>query len=106
MNKETFTISVDNAATIVNVLAYEDYARLKRRCMRAGMNSRPSFEAFYTECSRTLDMNMLPYEAWECGYYLIADLFDDNERYGTPCDEEARFNQNVSELLAMFHNRK
>lgn len=106
MNKETFTISVDNAATIVNVLAYEDYARLKRRCMRAGMNSRPSFEAFYAECGKTLEMSMLPYEAWECGYYLIADLFDDNERNGTPCDEEARFNQNVSELLTIFRNRK
>lgn len=105
MNKETFTISVDNAATIVNVLAYEDYARLKRRYMRAGLNDRPSFEAFYAECSKTLEMDMLPYEAWECGYYLIADLFDDNERNGTPCDEAARFNQSVAQLMQMVNNR-
>jgi hypothetical protein len=106
MNEKIFTISANKAAAIVNVLAYEDYARLKRRYMTAGIDDRPSFEAFYAECNKTLEMNMLPYEAWKCGYYLIAGLFDDNERNGTPCDEEARFNQAVGALLAMFNNRK
>lgn len=102
----TFTIDSNAAMTIVNIIAYEDYARVKRRYMKAGIKRRPTFEEFYAECSKTLEMDILPRDAWYCGYELVADLFDDNEKNGTPCDEEARFNQNVSELLVMFHNRK
>lgn len=100
-----FTISAGNAATIVNVIAYEDYARLKRKYMHAGIDRRPSFEEFYAECGKHYELDMLPQAAWECGYYFIADLFDDNERFGTPCDEEARFNRSVVELLRMVNNR-
>lgn len=101
-----FTIDENSAMTIVNLIAYEDYARVKRRYMNAGIKCRPTFEDFYTECAKTLEMDILPRDAWYCGYEFVADLFDDNEKNGTPCDEEARFNQNISELLAMFHNRK
>ena len=102
----TFIINTKSARAIVNIIAYEDYARVKRRYMKAGIQHRPTFEEFYAECSKTLEMSILPYDAWHCGYEFVADLFDDNEKNGTPCDEEARFNQNVSELLAMFSNRK
>lgn len=101
----SFTISADNASTIVNVIAYEDYARLKRKYMRAGIDRRPSFEEFYDECGKRYELDMLPRAAWECGYHFIADLFDDNERFGTSCDEEARFNRSVVELLRMVNNR-
>lgn len=100
-----FTISAVDAATIVNVIAYEDYARIKRKYMRAGLERRPTFDEFYDECSKHYEMDMLPREAWECGYEFIADLFDDNERYGMPCDEEARFNRSIAELLRMVNNR-
>lgn len=100
-----FTISAVDAATIVNVIAYEDYARIKRKYMRARLERRPTFDEFYDECNKHYKMDMLPREAWKCGYEFIADLFDDNERYGTPCDEEARFNRNIAELLRMVNNR-
>ena len=87
-----FTINENSAATIVNIIAYEDYARVKRRYMKAGIKRRPTFEEFYTECAKTLEMYILPRDAWHCGYEFVADLFDDNEKNGTPCDEEARFN--------------
>ncbi len=45
MDMKNFTITADNAATIVNILAYEDYARLKRR---------------YVECDKSFEMDMLP----------------------------------------------
>lgn len=105
MDMKNFTITADNAATIVNILAYEDYARLKRRYVRAGITDRPTFDAFYVECDKSFEMDMLPREAWECGYELIADLFDDNETNGTPCDEEALFNQNIEQLMRMVNNR-
>ena len=103
MNNQTITISIDHATTIVNMLAYEDYARLKRRMMNAGINDNPSFDAFYSECSRSLEMEILPMSAWLAGYEFISDLFYDNERFGTPCDEQARFARNVMQLLDMFN---
>ena len=100
-----FTIDKNSAVTIVNLIAYEAYARVKRRYMSVGIQRRPTFEEFYTECAKTLEMDILPRDAWHCGYEFVADLFDDNENNGTPCDEEARFNQDVNELLAMLYNR-
>lgn len=100
-----FTIDENSAMTIVNLIAYEDYARVKRRYMSVGIKRSPTFEEFCTECAKTLEMDILPRDAWHCGYEFVTYLFDENERFGTPCDEEAIFNQDVNELLAMLHNR-
>lgn len=104
--KETFEITLDGAMTIANCLTYNDYAKLKRKYMRAGIERRPSFDEYFVECSKHYEMDMMPLEAWECGYDLVADLFDDNERNGTPCDEDAIFQRNIAETLAMFNNRR
>lgn len=45
----------------------------------------------------------IPDKAWRRGYEFIADLFYDNERNGTPLDEEALFNKSVREALAIFN---
>jgi hypothetical protein len=103
MNNQTITISLDHATTIVNMLAYENYAKLKRRLMAIGVEDNPSFDAFYTDCSKCFDMEILPMTAWLAGYEFISDLFYDNERFGTPCDESARFARNVMQLLDMFN---
>lgn len=105
-HEETFVITTNGAIDIVNVIAYEYYARVKRRYMRAGIERRPSFDEFFAECYRYLDMDMLPREAWECGYEFIADLFDYNEASGEACDEEAIFNRNIAQTLNMFNNRR
>ena len=103
---ETFEITVNGAIDIANVMTYDYYARVKRRYMRAGINRRPTFEEYLEECHKYLDMDMMPREAWECGYYFIADLFDDNEASGTACDKEAIFQRNSMETLNMFNKRR
>ena len=85
MKDELYTIAGEDLVGLIEKIAYEDFIR-----------SCPAFVAFPS----------IPDDAWHHAYEFIADLFDDNEENGTPCDEEARFNQNVSELLLMFHNRK
>lgn len=106
MENKLHTITEEDLVDIINMLAYEDYARVYRKLHRAGFNRRPTYKEFIVNCPVFVMLPSIPNDVWRHGYEFIADLFDDNEKSGTPCDEEARFNQNVSELLAMFHNRK
>ena len=106
MKDELYTIAEEDLVSIINMLAYEDYAKVYRKLHRAGFNRRPTYEEFIRNCPVFVVLPSIPDDVWHHGYELIADLFDDNEKNGTPCDEEAKFNQNVAELLAMFKNRK
>lgn len=106
MENKTYTISWNDATTLINMVAYEDYARVYRRLHHAGLKRRPTFEEFVDNCPVHDMLDSFSEEMWHSGYEFIADLFDDNEKNGTPCDEEAKFNQHVNELLAMFHNRR
>ena len=106
MENKWYTIAEEDLVSIINMLAYEDYAKVYRMLHRAGFNRRPTHEEFIRNCPVFVVLPSIPDDVWHHGYELIADLFDDNEKNGTPCDEEAKFNQNVSELLSMFHNRR
>ena len=106
MENKWYTIAEEDLVSIINMLAYEDYAKVYRMLHRAGFNRRPTYEEFIRNCPVFVVLPSIPDDVWHHGYELIADLFDDNEKNGTPCDEEAKFNQNVSELLSMFHNRR
>lgn len=106
MKDKLYNITEEDLVSIINMLAYEDYAKAYRKLHRAGLNRRPTYEEFIHNCPVFMMLPSMPDDAWHHGYEFIADLFDDNEKNGTPCDEEARFNQNVSELLSMFHNRR
>ena len=101
-----YTITEEDLVDIINMLAYEDYAKVYRKLHRTGFNRRPTYEEFIRNCPVFVMLPSMPDDAWHRGYEFIADLFDDNEKNGTPCDEEAKFSQNVNELLAMFHNRR
>jgi hypothetical protein len=106
MENKTYTISWNDTTTLINMVAYEDYARVYRRLHHAGLKRRPTFEEFVDNCPVHDMLDSFSEEMWHRGYEFIADLFDDNEKNETPCDEEAKFNQNVAELLMMFNNRK
>ena len=106
MKDELYTIAEEDLVSIINMLAYEDYAKVYRKLHRAGFNRGPTYEEFIRNCPVFVVLPSIPDDVWHHGYELIADLFDDNEKNGTPCDEEAKFNQNVAELLAMLNNRK
>lgn len=106
MEDKLYSITEEDLVGIINMLAYEDYAKVYRKLHRAGLNRRPTYEEFIRNCPVFVILPSMPDDVWHHGYEFIADLFDDNEKNGTPCDEEARFNQSVSELLSMFHNRK
>ena len=106
MENKLHAITEEDLVGIINMLAYEDYAKAYRKLHRAGFNRRPTYEEFVSNCPVFAMLPSMPDDVWHHGYELIADLFDDNEKNGTPCDEEAKFNQNVSELLTMFRNRK
>lgn len=106
MENKLHAITEEDLVGIINMLAYEDYAKTYRKLHRAGFNRRPTYEEFVSNCPVFAMLPSMPDDVWHHGYELIADLFDDNEKNGTPCDEEAKFNQNVSELLTMFRNRK
>lgn len=106
MENKLHAITEEDLVDIINMLAYEDYAKVYRKLHRAGFNRRPTYEEFVSNCPVLVMLPSMPDDVLHHGYELIADLFDDNEKNGTPCDEEAKFNQNVNELLAMFHNRR
>ena len=106
MENKLHTITEEDLVDIINMLAYEDYAKVYRKLNRAGFNCRPTYEEFIRNCPVFVMLPSIPDEVWHHGYEFIADLFDDNEKNGIPCDEEAKFNQNVAELLMMFNNRK
>lgn len=106
MKDKLHNITEEDLVSIINMLAYEDYAKVYRKLHRAGLNRRPTYEEFIHNCPVFVTLPSMPDDAWHHGYEFIADLFDDNENNGTPCDEEACFNQNVSGLLSMFHNRR
>ena len=106
MESKTYTVSETDMGTILNVMTYEYYARLYRRLQRVQFNRRPYFEEYVNECKRYLDLESISEEAWRGGYEFIADLFDDNEANGTPCDEEARFQRNIIEMQSLFDKRR
>ena len=106
MENKMHIITEDDLISIINMLAYEDYAKVYRKLRRVGFNRRPTYEEFIRNCPAFTMLPSIPASVWHHSYDFIADLFDDNEKEGTPCDEEARFNQNVRELLSMFYNRK
>ena len=106
MENKLYTVTEEDLVSIINMVAYEDYAKAYRKLHRAGFNRRPTYEEFISNCPVFVMLPSMPDDVWHHGYEFIADLFDYNEKNGTPCDEEARFNQNVSELLTMFRNRK
>ena len=106
MKNKLHTITEEDLVDIINMLAYEDYAKVYRKLHRAGFSRRPTYEEFVSNCPVFVMLSSIPDEVWHHGYAFIADLFDDNEKNGTPCDEEACFNQDMNELLAIIHSRK
>lgn len=106
MKDELYTIAGEDLVGLINMIAYEDYAKAYRKLHRAGLNRRPTYEEFIRSCPAFVAFPSIPNDVRHQAYEFIADLFDDNEENGTPRDEEARFNQNVSELLSMFYNRR
>ena len=106
MKNELYTIAGEDLIGLIEKIAYEDYAKAYRKLHRAGLNRRPTYEDFIRSCPAFVTFPSIPDDAWHHAYEFIADLFDDNEANGTPCDEEARFNQSVNELLMMFNNRR
>lgn len=106
MENNLVTIMEEDLIDIINMIAYEDYAKVYRKLHKAGLKRRPTYEEFIRNCPAFAMLPSLPDEVWRHGYDFIADLFDDNEKNGTPCDEEARFNQSINELLVLFSNRR
>lgn len=106
MENKMYIVSDLDMGTILNVMTYEYYARLYRRLHRAQLNRRPYFKEYMDECKKYLDLESISEEAWRGGYEFIADLFDDNEANGTPCDEEALFQQNIMQTLNMCNKRR
>ena len=106
MENKMHTITEEDLMGIINMLAYEDYAKVYRKLHRVGFNRRPTYEEFISNCPAFVMLPSMSDDVWHRGYEFIADLFDYNEENGTPCDKEAKFNQNVEELLMMSNNRK
>lgn len=99
LDEKTVTISYDTAMSLVNILTYDDYARLYRKLHAAGIDRRPTFEEYAAVTNVKFVIEDLGREVVESGYYFIADLFDDNERYGTPCDTDAVVQRHIDELI-------
>lgn len=105
MKNKMYTVSESDLLDVLNMLTYDYYASLQRRLWRAGIKRRPLFIEYYTECKRHLDLTSFDPTVWYAGYQFIADLFDDNERHGTPCDEEARYEQSIDLFVALVNRR-
>ena len=105
MKNQMYTVSADDMSTILNVLTYNDYARLYRALHRVGINRRPTFGDYLAECKKYYDLPSISVKAWHDAYDFIADLFDDNERFGTPCDSEAIFQLEINQVITMINRR-
>lgn len=105
-NNKMYAISQDDLLNVLNIMTYDYYAKIQRKLWRAGFNRRPLFVEYVAECKKYIDLESISLEAWYDGYTFIADLFEDNERFGTPCDEEAVFDRNINEVIAMINNTK
>lgn len=99
-----YVIHESSMLDILNEATYEDYARVYRKRESAGIDPHPTFE----EYKRAIDMRHsfgLGDKVLHAAYEFIRALFDDNELNHTPCDEAARFDASVNELIKMV-NRK
>lgn len=105
MRNKAYAVSTSDLVTIINILTYEDYARLYRALHRAGLYRRPYFSEYMQEVRKHFDFESIDIKAWHDGYDFIADLFDDNERFGTPCDEEAVISRQIDEMILMLRRR-
>lgn len=106
MTNKTYTVSALDMLDILNRLTYEDYAKLQRALWRAGIKRRPYLTEYIAECTKYDMFQSISTDAWYAGYSFIADLFEDNERFGTPCDEEARTQQSIDEVLILINRRR
>lgn len=104
-NNKMYAVSDSDMLDILNMLTYDYYASLQRRLWRAGFKRRPLFVEYAAECKQHLDLASISAEAWYAGYTFIADLFEDNERFGTPCDKGAMFEQSIDQVIAMINKR-
>lgn len=104
-NNKMYTVSESDMIDILNRLTYEDYAKLQRALWRAGIKRRPYFTEYIHECTKYDMYKSISTEAWYAGYSFIVDLFEDNERFGTPCDEEARMQRSIDEVLILINRR-
>lgn len=99
MTNKMYAVSESDLTYILNMLTYDDYARLQRRLWRAGFKRRPFFAEYVVECKKYVPLESLAPEVWYAGYQFIADLFEDNEHNGTPCDRDAVLKQSIDDVV-------
>ena len=99
-----FIIHESNVLDFLNETTYEDYARVYRKKESAGIEPHPTFEEYKREVDSRHAFG-IGERAMRAAYEFIRDLFDDNEKNNTPCDEAARFAADVNELMKMVNRR-
>jgi len=100
-----FIISAMTLHNMLNVMTYESYAKLKRNLLQANIKRNPTFDE-YKDALHFYSLDTVSDEALRGGYLLIADLWDDNERYGHPCDDAGLLQKNFAEIVTLFEKRK
>lgn len=106
MTNKPYIVSELDMLEIFNLLTYDYYASLQRRLWRAGIKRRPLFVEYVVECKRYVELESISPEAWYAGYTFVADLFEDNERNGSPCDKDALFEQQTNEVISLLQRYK
>lgn len=94
-----YTVSETDLIDVLNMLTYDYYAHVQRHLWRAGFNRRPFFAEYVAECKKYVALDSIVPEVWYSSYQFIADLFEDNERNGTPCDREAVLKQGIDKVV-------
>lgn len=100
-----FVVHDSNIINMLNETTYEDYARIYRKRESINLEPTPSFDEYKREVNAKHTFELSD-RALTSGYEFIRDLFDDNEKNNTPCDEAARFAANVNELMKMVNKRE
>lgn len=98
-NNKMYAVSGSDLMDVLNMLTYDYYASVQRRLWRAGFNRRPFFVEYVAECKKYVTLDSIVPEVWHDSYLFIADLFEDNERNGTPCDREAVLKQGIDKVV-------
>jgi hypothetical protein len=97
-----FVIHESNMLGLLNETTYEDYARVYRKRETAGLDPHPTFIEYRREVDKRHSFG-LGDKVLQAAYEFVRDLFDDNEKNNTPCDEAARFATSVNELMKMVN---
>lgn len=92
-------ITENEVTTILNIITYNDYAKLYHKLGKAPTFDQYMFEENYLE----QELPSISEDTWHAAYDFISDLFVDNK--DNPCDPSSKFILNCNQLIKMVNHQ-